>query len=172
MKKVVGILGVLGIAAIIIISGSAVATWVYVTVYDYDDCVNIDYIERAPDGYHATLGINVAPPPPYGLLGSVILGLGSSNKMPPSTDFTVFADVYWGGNAERETYEVLVGDNVNPFVSVGSADDQGDHDFTTPSTPGKEYQYIKIEATSGEPPVPSDPIYGPEIDAVGWDKPP
>jgi hypothetical protein len=158
------ILGII-LTIIILISGSAVAAWVYVTVYDYDDCTNIYEIEGTDDDTYATLGENPST------LGWVILDLGSGNEMPPSQDFTVFTY-----STESENYAVSVSTGALPddWVPVNDQvigdDDLDDHDFTTPSTPLKLWRYIKLVGLSGSVTM-GDPTYGPEIDAVGWDKP-
>jgi hypothetical protein len=162
MKRFIVILGTLLIATVIIISGSAVATWVYVTVYSSDNCTDIDEIEGAPDDDYASLG-EYGPP---AVLGWVLLDLGSANAMPNSQDFTVFA-----GSAANETYEVHVIETPEPENKkyVGTGYDTKDFIFQTPSTGIEPWRYIYIMGTSGD--WASDPAYGPDIDAVGWDKP-
>lgn len=166
MRRTVPILGILLIAAVIIISGSAVG-WVYAgAIYFQENTTNISEILDAPDDVHATLGQN---PSSY---GSVILDLGAGNKIPYNTEFTVFAT---GGrqfnNYLSEDYEVTVGVDTDAFEVVGSDDDQSDHVFTTPNKPPNVYRYILIVGyDNGGIDYLYDTNYGPEVDAVGWDK--
>jgi hypothetical protein len=162
MRKAIMILGTILIAAVIIISGSAVATWVYAHWIDEDDTPDINFID-ALDGDQAALG-QTGPPL---VLGWVILDLGSGNEMGRNQDFMVFAN-----SPVLEFYRV--------YISVGSTEwvpedgwfgnDSEDHDFTTPGTSGGSWRYIKLVGISGICD-PGDPEYGPDIDAVGWDKP-
>jgi hypothetical protein len=166
MRRFIAILGTLLIAVVIIISGSAVATWVYVTVYSSNSCTDITDIEAAEDNVYASLGQDGPPP----VLGWVLLDLGSVNEMPSSQDFTVFADT-----SVEENYSVWVGiTNVIATMSyVGQGSDLDDEIFQTPSQPAHGgWQYIYILGTSGiAGAVGGDYAYGPDIDAVGWDKP-
>ena len=162
MKRFKAILGTVLIAAVFIISGSAVATMVYVEVYDWEDCTNIDEIEGINDGTYATIGVNGPPEK----LGWVIVMLANSAVMGPSQDFTVFA-----GSIIAEDYSVYVGETEYFAFSmyVGDGVDTGNEVFYTPSTPGKLYPYIFIIGIYGERDPATDPIYGPDIDAVGFD---
>jgi hypothetical protein len=164
MRKTVAIFGTLLIAAVLLISGSAVATWVYAIDNTSSNCMNPDYAENDPDGYDASLGEHVPPAEP--VLGWILLDLGSVNAMPANQDFTVFAD-----SSSNETYTVWVSEtsDVEYKQYVGSGWDTEDLIFTTPSGSGTSWRYILICGTSGQP-TPQDPLYGPDIDAVGWDK--
>jgi hypothetical protein len=172
MRRIVAILGTLLIAMVIIISGSAVAVWHFARVITlYDDTTNEDEILDAPDDVHATLGENGIYPNPD-KLGFVVVDLGMGHEIPADHDFTVFAtpgSLYY--NYKTEEYLVAVGESSDSFELVGGDDDQGDHVFTTPNKPGNLYRYILITGTDGEPGVTEDPIYGPEVDAVGWEGP-
>ncbi len=161
MRKKVAIFGTILIAAILIFSGSAVATWVWVTWIDEDNTTNPDYINGAPDSNAATIGESSPD-----ILGWIICDLGSSNVMPNSQNFSVF-----GYSTEPEDYTVWVSETHLRFEDyVGSGTDDTTEIFTTPSTGGDSWRYILICGTSGYITL-TDPIYGPEIDAVGWDKP-
>ncbi|UCE36801.1 MAG: hypothetical protein JSW00_14985 [Thermoplasmata archaeon] len=166
MRRFIAILGTLLIAMVIIISGSAVATWVYVTWIDEDNTSNTDNINGAPDDNYASLGEDGPPP----VLGWVLLDLGSGNEMPFSQEFTVFAD-----SSMEENYSVWVGETTEKATMsyVGDGSDLDDEIFTTPSQPfNGSWRYIYIEATSGLTAFEGgDYVYGPDIDAVGWDKP-
>jgi hypothetical protein len=88
--------------------------------------------------------------------------------MGPLQDFTVFGT---NGTGNNETYDVLVSEQPNlvDFVYVGSGWDSEDLTFTTPATDPASWRYIWINGTSGNKHIIFDPIYGPEIDAVGWE---
>ena len=162
MKKLITILGIL-LAVTILLSGSAVAAWVYVTVDYSEDCTYIDEIEGAEDDVFASLGEDRLPFD--GILGWVFLDLGSGNEMGPSQDFTVFAS-----SSVSEYYDVFVqaSDHHSP-IFVGNDEDTANHVFTTPSLLGVTYRYIIRIGDSG---VRGDgPAWGPDIDAVGWYKP-
>ncbi len=160
MKRFGTILGIL-LTVTILISGSAVA-WVYAYWIDEDNTTDIDYIDDL-DGNHASLGEHNPPAPP--VLGWVLLDLGSGNEMPNSQDFTVFAD-----SIGNETYDVSVGETPNPAATeyVGTGYDTQRLTFQTPSTGDDAWRYILIEGKTGG--LSLDPAYGPDIDAVGWDK--
>ena len=160
MRKALAVIGIL-LTVIVLISGSVVAVWHYaVSIYDYEDVINPSYILGQPDPYFASLG-------DCGRLGWILLDLGSGNEMGPSQNFTVFANspVY------EENY-VYVGEtpNIGATMWVGQGNDMVNETFQTPSTPFKSWRYIFIQAITGVW-VPDDPIYGPEIDAVGWYSP-
>ena len=152
MRRIVVILGTLLIGMVIIISGSVTAATHFVKYINESYCTNIGNIDDSPDGLSASLGQN-----PY--YGTVILDLGSGNEMGARQVFTVFAN----DSGNSEDYQVFVGEDLDEFYLVGSGNDQADHNFTTPNW-GSSWRYIILVATSGS----SDPIYGPEIDAVGW----
>jgi hypothetical protein len=166
VKRIGTILGIL-LTVTILISGSAVATWVYARyIIDYDDCTNITEILYADDLIHATIGQNPST------LGWVIVDLGAGHGMGPNDEFTVVAYGNYLDNSKSEDYEVSVGMNPYSFVYVGSDDDQENHTFTTPNY-GSDWRYIYIEGATGvSPPLDgTDRYYGPEVDAVGWDEP-
>jgi hypothetical protein len=160
-------LGTLLIAMVIIISGSAVA-WVYVRTILIDSyCTNLNDILDPEDDTHATLGQGISTP------GSATLDLGAGYEMGPGQEFTVFADGTVEGNGKTEYYEVFVSQDNIEFETVGQDDDQSDHVFTTPDTPLSLWRYFIIECTEngGDYDKDIDPIYGPEVDAIGWDQP-
>jgi len=165
MRKTVAIFGTLMIAAVLIISGSTVAAWVWADHHEaaYTYCSNPTQAVGAPDGSYASLGFDGPPP----VLGFIALDLGSLYAMPADQDFTVFAD-----SPIEETYTAYVGITSDPQYSlyVGGGNDTRDFIFTTPASPPSAwYRYIFLNGTSGVQ--AGDYYYGPEIDAVGWDKP-
>jgi hypothetical protein len=159
------ILGIL-LTITILISGSAVAVWHYARVITLnDDTTNEVEILYAPDDVHATLGENGPPK----ALGFVVVDLGVSHEIPHNTEFWVFATPgAFYNNYKPEEYLVAVGESSDSFELVGGDDDQGDHVFTTPNKPGNLYRYILITGTDGKDGAAGDTIYGPEVDAVGW----
>ena len=165
MRRNVAILGIL-LTVVILISGSAVAPWHFVAWVQEDHTTNPDYIDGAPNGDDASLGEYIPPADP--VLGWILLDLGSGNEMGPGQDFTVFAD-----NPVNETYDVGVSPDTSPAHTqyVGSGWDTENLTFQTPGEPfNGEWRYIFIQGTSGDLTF-MDPIYGPEIDAVGWWEP-
>ena len=80
-------------------------------------------------------------------------------------DFTVFAE-----SESNETYDVSVGETSDPEATtyVGTGYDTQDLIFQAPSTGDDAWRYIYIEGKSGD--YAPDPAYGPDIDAVSWDK--
>ena len=162
MKKSIAILGTL-LTVIILISGSAVATMVFAYWIDRDNTTRWWLIDDL-DGEYASLGRDGPPP----VLGWILLDLGTTNAMPNSQDFTVFAET--SGN---ETYDVSVCPGTDPEDThyVGSGWDTENLTFQTPSS-GGPWRYIFLEGTSGLTAFAGgDYAYGPDIDAVGWDKP-
>jgi hypothetical protein len=166
MKRIVAILGTLVIAAIIIISGSAVATWVYADHYEpaYSyDYTNPTYAEDSPDNLYATVGKNGPPR----VLGRLTLDMTEGNAIPPDTNFVVFGHI----SGITETYTVTVWDGSHETSDyLGSGSDTTNETFTTAYDNNIMWRYIQIDGTSGQTGT-GDTIYGPEIDAVGWDKP-
>jgi hypothetical protein len=165
MRKTIAILGTLLIAAVLIISGSAVAAWYYIDHVETElYATNSGNIVGGPDSSFATCGQNGRP----NKLGYIVGDLGSGNEMGPLQDFTVFANMTNGIN---ETYDVLVSEHPNlvDFVYVGSGWDSENLVFTTPGTDPSSWRYIWINGTSGYTHPTFDPIHGPEIDAVGWE---
>jgi hypothetical protein len=162
MRKIITIFGTLLITAIILISGSVVATFVYgENIYNYENVQNRSNILGAPDFNDATLGINSPA------LGAIVVELNSSDAMPADQQFTVYA---WG-SAVNESYSVSVSeDGENDVIYRGDGWDQENYVFTTPSTPGKSWRYIHLAGATGQT-GGTDSLYGPEVDAVGWDKP-
>jgi len=156
MKRVGTILGALLIAAIIIVSGSAVANWAQ-SVYSHPNCTDWDEARFAPDGDLASVGEDGAPP----ILGVLTLDLGAGNEWGASQDFVVYGDVPEGIN---ETYLIkVITKDWKTESSMWPGWDSEDLTFTTPSTPGLVWRYIRIIGTSG-----ANDIWGPEIDAVGY----
>ncbi|UCE73424.1 MAG: hypothetical protein JSV56_10390 [Methanomassiliicoccales archaeon] len=161
MRKILMILGTL-LTVTILLSGSAVATWVYAQDAWGTDCTNELNARFAPDGNHATAGKNNPP-----TLGTLYLKLANDDKMPPDTEFTVFA----GGSAVNETYRVeVMTDDLTINTTVGEGWDTENLTFKTPPDQGHEWQYIIIHGLTGLTNL-WDTIYGPEIDAGGWNKP-
>jgi hypothetical protein len=168
MRKIVVTLGTLFIVAIILISGTAVATWVWADhaeAFPNTYCSNPSNAAGAPDGNYASLGFEGPPPE----LGWILLDLTSTNAMGPNQEFLVVA--YTSIN---ETYDVSVSPDTNPANTqyVGSGWDTENLTFTTPSQPfDGQWRYILIQGTSGITALlGGDFVYGPDIDAVGWDK--
>jgi hypothetical protein len=162
MRKNIVIFGTILIAAVFIISGSAVAP--YVHNIDDENTTSIGNIDGAPDDVYASIG-EYTPPATYEL-GWVWLELNLSDEMGPSQDFTVYAGYVDGS---EESYDVYVGEtrDVEGLAYVGRGNDTSDEIFTTPSQPfNAEWRYIFIEAVTGA--LTSDPAYGPDLDAVGW----
>ena len=160
MKKLITILGIL-LTVTILISGSAVATYVYAIAQTNDDCTNPNNALGPPNGTYATIGRDPD------ILGWILLDLGSVNAMPSSQDFVVFAETL-----VAEDYDVWVGENttIEYLHWVGRGTDDRNEIFTTPSEPDAgSWRYILIIGASGVK--PGDYDYGPDIDAVGWDKP-
>ncbi|UCE74068.1 MAG: hypothetical protein JSV56_13780 [Methanomassiliicoccales archaeon] len=158
MRKILMILGTL-LTVTILLSGSAVAIWYYAQDASGTDCTNELNARFAPDGNHATVGKNPST------LGNLVLDL-KTNPMGNSQDFTVFAN-----SVVNETYHVeVMTDDLTINTSVGDGWDTENLTFTTPSAPGHNWQYIIIHGVTGLTNI-NDPIYGPEIDAVGWEAP-
>ena len=162
MNRIVAILGIMVIAAIIIISGSAVATyWAASVAYAYTyDCTDEDEALGPYDYKCASVGITGPPP----VLGRLTLDMGPEEHwIPPSTDFVAFGN----SSSMPEQYYITIWDGGHhESYYLGYGLDTRNENFTTPpeETINIMWRYIQIDATSGS----SDPIYGPEIDAVGW----
>ena len=167
-KRFTTTLGILLIVTILI-SGSVVAgTWHHVTWIFEEDTTNTDNINGAPDGSDATIGVNGIFPNPD-KLGWVFLDLGSGNEMGLSQNFTVFAN-----SSVREEYDVWVSETnetISPMDYCGRGNDTYPEEFWTPSTHGKVWRGIYIKGVTGVIGTIPDPIYGPDIDAVGWWEP-
>jgi hypothetical protein len=165
MRKIVAILGTLLIATVIIISGSAVAGWYYAFYVDsYQDCKNRFDALYEPDGSHATIGINE----PNLTLGWIILDLGEQTGMLGGQEFTVYAS-----SSVKETYKIrLISTHKVTYSSWWTGcDDTKNEDFTAPETPPQGiWRYYEIHSEEGNNSDENDPIYGSEIDAVGYDQ--
>lgn len=164
MRRAVAIVGTLLITVTILISSSAVAYWLYIMRVDSsENCTNPNDARYSPDGDHATIGNNEPT------LGWIILDLGLGIGMNGSQEFTVFAS-----STVKETYKIrLLSD---PWKVASSwwtgCDDTTDEDFTAPATPpGQIWRYFEIHSEEGDNSDESDPIYGSEIDAIGFDAP-
>ncbi len=161
MKRYTAILGIL-LTITILISSSALAqpTWHYAQDYSQINCTDPGEALYAPDDDHASCGKNTPQ-----VLGTLTLDLGqnSDDWMGPNEDFTV-----WGQpGGVNESYDVgLIDSKGNPSAGGWSGYDAADLTFTTPSGEAR-WRYIVITGTSGGTDA-GDPIYGPEIDAVGW----
>jgi hypothetical protein len=87
--------------------------------------------------------------------------------MGPNQDFTVYAS-----SSVLEYYRLYIwtGQGIDSWYPEEGwlRDDTQDYDFTTPSTSGKEWRYFKFVGISGVCD-PADPVYGADIDAVGWE---
>ncbi len=169
MRKTIMILGTILIAAVILISGSAVAgTWHYIDhVESSVDCTNPDNAVGQDDGIHATIGINSSGLDPA-KLGAICLDLGSGNEMGPNQEFWVNAS-----SRVSEEYNVWVTDDpadLANHVYVGQNEDTAKHNFITPLTPNMSWRWVYIQGETGDD-TNRDPTYGPEIDAVGWESP-
>lgn len=130
------ILGTMLIAAVIIISGSVVATWVFAQrVVDYENVINPDNILYDDDDYYASLSGPFDP-------SWIFIDLNSSNAMPNNQIFTVFAET-----SINEAYNVSVGEILNPAfaIYVGTGWDASDQTFTTPLFGSGAWRYVLIE---------------------------
>jgi hypothetical protein len=165
VRKITTILGFL-IIATILISGSAVATWRYATSQNNIECTNPDEALDDPDEVYATIGNNGPLPE----LGVINLSMGE-HPIKWDTEFTIIGAPDFRGNI-NETYGVeVMTANFTVQTVIGNGYDAANCVFTTPSEPEWYWQYVVITGSSGETDS-EDSIYGPEIDAVGWDKPP
>jgi len=164
MRRTVEILGTLLIAAVILISGSVVATMVYAQhVVSYANVTNPLNIRYVDNDEYASLAVYIGE---ICTIGWIFIDLDLGNEMPNSQDFTVFADT-----DIEEIYLVSVGEtsDLRYVTYVGTGSDIIDRTFTTPSSGGGAWRYILIEGYIGS--TDPDPEPGPDIDAVGWDKP-
>lgn len=165
MKRFIIISGTLLITMAILISGSAVAlTWHYIqSVQRSLYCTNPFDARYRENGKHATIGENF----PAVRLGYIILDLGEGNEMGANQLFTVFHN-----SVTPEAYKFwLHDDGVHSSDVYEWWDDTADKNFSTPSTPNRLWRFIEIHGLSGDTSDDDDPIYGPEIDAVGWYEP-
>jgi hypothetical protein len=164
MRKLMMILGTILIATILI-SGSAVAVENYIIyVHSSNNCTNPTNAIGSPDGSYASIGVSGSPPQ----LGWIILDFDLGTSMDPDQDFTVYGT---SGSGENESYLVSVWNQLMTIhTNVGTGYDLTNHVFTTPSTGGQSWRYVQINGTSGSTGGDDgDTIYGPEIDAVGYD---
>lgn len=163
MKKSIAILGTMLITVTILISGSGIAPWFFVDHYEplYTvNCTSPGAAVGAPDDEYASLGEDNPP-----VLGLIVLDLDRGNEMGPDQEFTVFAN-----SSVSEIYNVSISETAtDDGYYLGSNEDTEDHNFTTPSTPGKEWRYIIMWGWTGS--LTPDYHYGPDIDAVGWYQP-
>jgi hypothetical protein len=159
MRKIIAILGTMLIATILI-SGSAVAAEEFIVGVDsYNNCTNPNSAVGSPNDAYATIGVNPSS------LGWILLDFGLGTSMDPDQDFTV----YGMSAGVNETYSVTVVNQTKEWaVSVGSGWDVANLVFTTPSYPNQSWRYVNITGTSGSKEL-GDMIYGPEIDAVGYE---
>lgn len=170
MRRTVAILGTLLIAAVFIISSSALGQpthWVdHYEPTDTTNCSNPTWAEGSPDDDNATVGQNPST------LGVLMLDLGTDpdDWMPPSQLFTVCGYSGTGDNI-NETYNITIYSNgMEDSYGPLNGWDSAELDFTTPPTEDITWRYYQITGTSGltSRSNEDDTIYGPEIDAVGW----
>jgi hypothetical protein len=85
--------------------------------------------------------------------------------IPDNTYITVYGQ---DNNGIDEEYKVMIyNGDFSYWLTIGTGQsDQDNNDLNSDSGPGL-WQFIRIIGTSGST-GPSDPIYGPEIDAVGY----
>jgi hypothetical protein len=159
MRKLIMILGTLLIATILI-SGPVIAAEEFIIrVENYENCTNQNEAVGSPDSTYATIGVNPST------LGWIELDFATGTSMSPDQNFTI----YGMSTGETETYNVTVIDQDRTwFIPLGSGEDTTDEVFTTPSTEGLSWRWVNITATSGNKGT-GDLIYGPEIDAVGYE---
>ncbi len=159
MRKFLIILGSL-FTIILLISSSGVAqTWHYgVTVHGSVDCANPDEILDAPDGVYCSIGNGLLL-----RLGEIVVNLSNTGKMGSNQAFTIFAS-----STYSEDYSVTIAEDPNFVTSeyLGQDDDLSNANFTTPGKVTSGWQYIKLVGITGD--TRADPLYGPDIDAVGW----
>jgi hypothetical protein len=132
---------------------------IYYGYWGTQNCHNATNALSGPNTLFATAGTNGPPP----ALGKCVIDLGSGNEMGPNQNFTVFAT-----SVVNETYWVTVWvDNTSRHSTGWYGYDVKNYEFFTPPTSGKLWRFIEIVGITGSI-SGSDPIYGPEIDAVGW----
>ncbi len=162
MKRFITILGIL-LTTVILLSGSAVATWLYVgSVVSSKDCTNPDEAIGEEDGDHATIGIN--SPPTFGWIN---LSLAALTGMPGYTAFTVFASSTVRENYSLQQVSLLFQKST---IWYGN-DDTQDQYFISEGLRQPDidlWRYFIIESEEGST-NETDPIYGSEIDAIGFD---
>lgn len=158
MKKLITILGIL-VTITILLSGTAIAGFA-AQIVAYSNCTNRYEILDEPDDVHATIGVNPST------TGWIIVDLGSDNLLRNNQAFTVYAD-----SVEVEDYSVYLWiyedypSGSPTFIDYGQ--DDADEVFYAPSTPDTAWRLVEIRGESGNINIYEDPIYGPEIDAIG-----
>jgi hypothetical protein len=161
MRKFVTLIGTLLIATILICGSAVALTWYYLqSVVRSEDCTNPLEARFKEDGVHATLGVNT----PTWKLGEIMLDLGEGNEMGHDQYFTVFAN-----SSVWEQYRLWIHDDEDHSWGPYEGADDDNEIFKTPPITGVSWRYIEIHGITGASPVPFDPIYGPEIDAVGYE---
>jgi hypothetical protein len=163
MKRNIAISGGLLIVAMIIISGSAVATSYYVIRVDSQtSCTSASNILYTEDGSYATIGQNPST------LGEIIIDFGVGTGMEDGDPFTIFAD-----SIKLETYKIrLINDATPPYRSSWwtGQDDTTDVVLYAPDPgSGRVWRYVEIHSENGDTSDDGDTIYGSDIDAVGFD---
>jgi hypothetical protein len=162
MRIIGKIIGTLMITALLIISGSANAGWYYITRVEYElNCTSSSDAIGRPDGNHATVGTNPST------LGEIILDLGTGTSMQGGQEFTVYAS-----SSFKETYKLRLLSDPSEIASSWwtGCDDTTDEDFTAPSPPQNEiWRYFEIHSEEGNISEETDPDYGSEIDAIGFE---
>jgi hypothetical protein len=162
MKRYIAISGILLLVAVIIISGSAVATWYYIVKVDSEtNCTNASNALYSPDDNHATIGQNPST------IGTIILDLGTGTSMEGGEEFIVYAS-----SVQRENYTIrLLSDATRtPSSPWTQRDDTTDVYLTAPTPPGDEaWRFFEITSEEGDTSDDGDTIFGSEIDAIGFD---
>ena len=163
MKRYVITLGTL-LITIVLMSGSAAATWFYVTdITTYEHVMNRYEILDGPNDIDASLGETILG---TDFLGQIWLYFGDFVYPTEGDTITIFG----GGGTSNETYKFRLacdnwpGDTCYTDWDTGNSD-QTDNDMTVPANcddHDEPWRHVIIYAETGS----SDPIYGPEIDAV------
>ncbi|UCE38643.1 MAG: hypothetical protein JSW00_05280 [Thermoplasmata archaeon] len=166
MRKYIAILGTLLIATILL-SGSAIATWYYAgNVYIEGDCENSEYALGEPNFQYATVGTNDPDP----AIGDLWLDFGFGGI--PKGQLVWVYGWYGGGILEYYRVDVYANDGETSCSGGSYISDQINHSFYTGSylPTGLYWKFVRIQGETGST-GPSDTIYGPEIDAVGFEIP-
>ncbi|UCF08928.1 MAG: hypothetical protein JSW28_04355 [Thermoplasmata archaeon] len=158
MRRIIAILGTLLAVAVLISGPVFAATWHYgVSVESYYNCTNPNEILGAPDDKYCSLGTSAED------LGEIIINLSYSGAMGRKQVFWVFAQ-----SAYQEPYNVYISTRPDfaDSVDLGLGYDDADQYFETPDEATIGWRYIQLVGVDGvsDP----DPVYGPDIDAVGW----
>jgi hypothetical protein len=159
MRKIILMLGTILIATILI-SGPVMAEEIYIArVESSVDCTYPSNAVGIHNDAYATIGENPST------LGLIILDFGLALSMGSDQEFTI----YGMSHGETETYDVrVIEQDGTTYADLGSGEDTTDEVFTTPSTSGRDWRWVKITATFGNK-GDGDNNYGPEIDAVGYE---